>query len=124
MYDKQTSKEVEESTNISLQGDFENIEVGSVDGLMEMYKLRELIAKTKAEIIAEALQAYSSTHLGTIENIVIDKRLELDRQKEVEGSLMISDYLILQHAAMKYILENKYDLLMNAIIYDSSSRNF
>ena len=40
---------------INKRGDFEDIEVGFVDGLFEMYKLRELIAKTstKAEIISD-----------------------------------------------------------------------
>ena len=47
-YSKQTSKEIEESTKLYLRGDFNTIEVGFVDGLFEMYKLRELIAKTKA----------------------------------------------------------------------------
>ena len=54
-YNKQTSKEVEESTKSYLRGDFEDIEVGFVDGLFEMCKLRELIAKTKAEIISDGM---------------------------------------------------------------------
>ena len=54
-YDKQTNKEVEESTKSYLRGDFEDIEVGFVDGLAEMYKLREQIAKTKADIISDGI---------------------------------------------------------------------
>ena len=101
-YDKQTSKEVAESTKNYLRGDFENIEVGFVDGLMEMYKLREVIAKTKAEIISGGFASTYKHKFGTnlfssnitfrsstIENIVIDKLLELDRQKKVEGSFLI-----------------------------------
>ena len=48
----------------------------------------------------------------------------MDKQKKVEGSLLIYDYLILQHAAMKCILEEKYDLLMNAIISDKFITKF
>ena len=65
VYDKQTSKEVEESTKNYLQGDFKNLEVGFVDGLMEMYKLRELIAKTKAEIISDASTSTFKHKFGT-----------------------------------------------------------
>ena len=55
---------------------------------------------------------------------MLDKRLELDKQKKIEGSLLIYDYLILQHAALKCIQEEKYDLLMNAIIYDKFITKF
>ena len=41
VYDKQTSKEVEESTKSYLRGDFEEIEVGFVNGLFELYKLQK-----------------------------------------------------------------------------------
>jgi len=37
---------------------------------------------------------------------------------------LIYEYLILQHAAMKCILERKYDTLMNAIIYDKFITKF
>jgi len=95
--------------------------VGFVDGLFEMYKVRELIAKTKAEIISDGMASNFKHKFGTnlftnyitfrsaqIENLVLDKRLELDKQKKVEGSLLIYDYLILQHAAMKCILKRRY----------------
>ena len=42
----------------------------------------------------------------------MDKRFEFDGKKKIEGSLLIFDYLILQHAAMKCILERKYDTFM------------
>jgi hypothetical protein len=48
----------------------------------------------------------------------MEKRQELDRQKKIEGSLLIYDYLILQHTALKCILNKKYDTLMNAIFHD------
>jgi len=48
----------------------------------------------------------------------MEKRQELDRQKKIEGSLLIYDYLILQHTALKCTLERKYDSLMNAIFYN------
>ena len=47
-YDKQTSKEV-----------------GFVDGLFEMYKLRELIALTKAKIISEGVTSMYKHKFGT-----------------------------------------------------------
>ena len=117
---KQISKEVEESTKSCLRRDFE-----------------ELIAKTKAEIISDGMTSMYKHKFGTniftsnitfrsarIENLMLDKRLELDKQKKVEGSLLIYDNLILQHAKMKGILEEKYDLLMNAIIYDKFITKF
>ena len=64
-YNKQTNKEVEESTKSYLRGDFEDIEVGFVDGLFEMYKLRELIAKTKAEIISDGMASNYKHKFGT-----------------------------------------------------------
>jgi len=102
-----------------------------------MYKLRELIAKTKAEIVADGMSNSYKHKFGTnlfannitfrssrIENLVLDKRLELDKQKKIEGSLLIYDYLILQHAALKCIPEEKYDLLMSAIIHDKFITKF
>ena len=119
-YDKQTMQQVEVTTKEYLRGNYEELEVGFVDGLFELYKLRELIAKTKGEILSEGLTTTYKHKFGTslftsnitfrstlIENIVLEKRLELDRQKKVEGSLLIYDYLILQHAALKCILERK-----------------
>ena len=120
-----------------MREDYEELEVGFVDGFFEMYKLRERIAKTKEEIISDGLissykhrfgtnlfSSYITFRSSTIENLIIDKRLELDKQKKVEASLMIYDYLILQHTVMKSILEKKYDLLINAIIYDKFITKF
>ena len=102
-----------------------------------MYKLRKLIAKTKAEIVSDGMTNSYKHKFGTnlfannttfrstrIEYLMLDKRLELDKQKKIEASLLIYDSLILQHAALKCILEEKYDLLMNAIIYDKFITKF
>jgi len=35
----------------TFKGDYEEVEVGFVDGLFELYKLRELILKSKEEIL-------------------------------------------------------------------------
>ena len=47
-----TAKEQNEQTTNILQGELYDVEVGFVDGLFELYKIRELIAKYKAEIIS------------------------------------------------------------------------
>ena len=86
---------MEDSAKAYLRGDFEDIEVGFVDGLFEMYKLRELIAKTKAEIISDGMASNYKHKFGTnlfmnnitfrsarIESLMLDKRLELDKQKD------------------------------------------
>ena len=70
------------------------IEVGFVDGLFEMYKLREAIAKAKAEILSNELMSSYTHRFGTalftsnitfrsstIENIIMDKRIELDKEE-------------------------------------------
>jgi len=88
------------------------IEVGFVDGLFEMYKLREAIAKAKAEILSNDLTSsytfgtalFTSNitfRSSTIENIIMDKRIELDKEKKIEASLLIYDYLMMQHAGLK-----------------------
>ena len=46
-YDKQTLPEIHAPTKEYLRGDCEELEVGFVNGLFEMYKLRERLAKTK-----------------------------------------------------------------------------
>ena len=48
---KLTTTEQKEQTANFLRG-FDDVEVGFVDGLFELYKLRELIAKYQAEIIS------------------------------------------------------------------------
>ena len=53
-----------------------------------------------------------------IESLIEPKRKELDRSKRMEASLIAYEFLILQHATLKCILENKYLDLINISIYD------
>ena len=53
-----------------------------------------------------------------IERLIMDKRLEMDKEKQKEDALLVYEYLILQHTALKCILENKYDVLMNVNIFE------
>ena len=48
-----------------MQGYCEELEVCFVDGLFEMYKLRELIAKTKEEILSNGLLSTYKHRFGT-----------------------------------------------------------
>ena len=79
--------------------------MGFVDGLFEVYKLRELISKAKGEILStELISSYNhrfgtslftsniTFSLTTIEGIIMEKRLKLVQQKEIEGSLLINEY--------------------------------
>ena len=50
-YNKLTTAEQKEQTANIMKGEFDDVEVGFVDGLFELYKLRDLISKYKAEII-------------------------------------------------------------------------
>ena len=87
-------QEVDASTKEYLRGDYKELEVGFVS-LFEMYKLRKLIAKTKEEILSDCLissykHRFRTNFLknitfrpSTIEKLVMDKILELDRQKKV-----------------------------------------
>ena len=117
-YTKQTLREVDIYAEECFRGENELIEVGFVDGLFEMYKLREAIAKAKAEILSNELMSSYTHRFGTalftsnitfrsssIENIIMDKRIELDKEKKIEASLLIYDYLIMQHAGLKLVLE-------------------
>ena len=62
------------------------------------------------------------THLNfrssVIENAILPKKLELDLKKKMEASRIAYEFLIMQHAALKCILEQKYDRLINVTIYD------
>ena len=82
--------------------------MGIVDGLFELYKLRELITKEKGEIQSKELMNSYNDRFGTslfssnitfrsttIEGIIMDKRLELDNEKKIEVSFLIYDYLII-----------------------------
>ena len=52
-YDKQTLHEVDVTTSNYIKGDHEEVEAGFVDGLFALYKLRELILKSKEEILSK-----------------------------------------------------------------------
>ena len=130
-YFKRTFTEQNEPKPIMQANYEEEIEVGFVDGLFEMYKLRCDIEKAKTELIADGLISTYNHNFGTfifgnhidyrsslIESIIEPKRLELDKSKKTEASLIAYEFLILQHASLKCILESKYDQLINVIIYD------
>ena len=53
-----------------------------------------------------------------IESLIEPKRRELDKNKRMEASLIAYEFLILQHATLKCVLENKYLDLINVHIYD------
>ena len=71
-----------------------------------MYRLREKIQKARSEMIAESIINYKfgsfllGTHFG------------------FRSSIIASKFLIVQRAALKCILEQKYDKLVNVTIYD------
>ena len=113
------------------QNEVEQIEVGFLDGLFEMYKLRNEIAMARAEIIStSSLQGYRhkfgtflfnsfiSFRSTTIDNLIHDKKKELDLYKRIEASRIAYDFFILQHATLKCVLEQKYDELINVTIHD------
>ena len=51
------------------------------------------------------------------ESLIEAKRSELDKQKRMEASVITYEFLILQHATLKYVVESKYDQLINVKIY-------
>ena len=53
-----------------------------------------------------------------IESLIEPKRIELDKSKKTEASIIAYEFLILQYATLKCILESKYDQLINISIYD------
>ena len=98
--DSTTRKEKESSD--------EAIEVGFVDGLFEIYKLRDEIRKARSEIIAESVissfnHKFGSFLFGThlnfrssvIENSILPKKLELDLKKKMEASCLAYEFLIM-----------------------------
>ena len=83
------------------------IEVGFVDGLFEMFKLRIEIAKARAELISTSVLSGYRHKFGTfllnyfisfrstmIDNLILEKKKELDLHKKIESSRMIAyDFL-------------------------------
>ena len=91
----------------------------------------ENIAKARAEITYNSfLQGYQhkfgtflfnsflSFKSTTIENLIFEKRQQLDLYKKIEASRIAYDFFILQPASLKCVLEQKYDELINVTIYD------
>ena len=87
-------------------------------------KSKEIDNKNKArlEIISESVissynHKFGSFLFGTqlnfrssvIENAILPKKLQLDLKKKMEASRTAYEFLIMQHAALKCILEQKYD---------------
>ena len=91
----------------------------------------EEIRKARSEIISESvISSYKHkfgsflfrTHLNfrysVIENTILPKKLELDLKRKMEAPLIAYEFLIMPHAALKCVLEQKYDSLINVTIYD------
>ena len=53
-----------------------------------------------------------------IEKLIREKKMELGHYKKIEPSRIAHDFLILQHASLKCILEQTYDELIIVTIYD------
>ena len=107
------------------------MELGFVDGLFELYKLRCDIETAKAEIMAtRVLSGYRHSfgtflfnsficfRSSTIEKLIEEKRRDLNEQKKQEASRLAYEFLILQHASIKCILEQKYDELINVTLFE------
>ena len=62
-----------------------------------------------------------STHINlqstVIENAILLKKVELDLKKKMETSRIAYEFLIMQNAAFKFILELKFDRLINVTIH-------
>ena len=76
-----------------MKGDFDDVEVGFVNGLVELYNLRDRISKYKAEIISMwAISAIKHRHgiylfntkitfrSSWIENLLLYKRPGMDKE--------------------------------------------
>ena len=48
----------------------------------------------------------------------MDKRLEMDKEQQIEDALVVYEYLILQHAALICILVRKNSILINASVFN------
>ena len=96
-YNKLTIKVRNNLTKDYLKGEFDKIEVCFVDGLFELYKLRELIIKCKAEIISTGVIASANKKYGAllfnsnrtfrsswIERLILDKCLKMEKQKQMK----------------------------------------
>ena len=76
-------------------------------------------------MISSYTNKFGSFHLGThinfrstvIENAILPKKVELDLKKKMETSRIAYEFLIMENAAFKFILELKYDRLINVTIH-------
>ena len=104
--------------------------MGFVDGLFKLYKLRCDIEKARSELMATSVLSGYRHKFGsflfnsficftssTIEDLIDKKRRELNEQKKIEASRIAFKFLILQHASIKCVLEQKYAELI--AIHDS-----
>ena len=64
VYDKQTY-EVDVTASNYIKRDYEEMEVGFVDDLFELYKLRELILKSNEEILSNRMISSFNHRFGT-----------------------------------------------------------
>ena len=89
------------------------IELGFVDGLFELYKLRCDIEKARSEIKATKMlsgyyhsfgsflfNSFICFRSSTIKNLIDEKRKELNELKKIEASRIACVFLILQHNKM------------------------
>ena len=96
----------------------DEIELGFVDGLFELYKLRGDIEKARQEIMAtKMLSGYRHSfgsflfnsficfRSSTIENLIKEEKRELNELKKIEASRIAYDFLILQHTSLKCVLD-------------------
>ena len=94
------------TTNVDKSNDDEEtVEVGFVDGLFEMYELREKIHKARSEVIVESIissynHKFGSFLLGThlafrlsiIEKAILPKKKQLNLQKKIEASRIAYEF--------------------------------
>ena len=105
------------------------IELGFVDGLFELYKLRCDIEKARSEIMATKVLSGYRHRFGsflfnsficfqssTIEDLIDENRKELNKQNKIETSRIAYEFVILQHASIKCVLEQEYVKLINVTI--------
>ena len=108
-----------------------DVEEGFVDGHFKLYKLRKETAKARCEIMVDsAVSTYNhkfATHIfgnqmdyrsSLIESLIEPKRIEFDNEKRMEASVIAYELFVLQHAALKCILETHYEQFINVTIYN------
>ena len=132
-YVKKSTQAQDDATHAlkSDERDEDEIELGFVDGLFELYKLRCDIEKARAEIMATStlsnyrhsfgsflFNSFICFRSSTIEKLIKDKKKELNEEKRREASKIAYEFLVLQHASIKCVLEQKYDELINVTLFE------